>query len=72
MYRDGEVARRLMRNLCSVDYILRFDNPGGPGRTPLYRTDDFSTVSMVVLRNDEALPRARLVTAWKPVDSLPE
>ncbi len=61
MHRGGLRERQLMWDLCSVDYLLGFDGPGLPGRTPVYRTSDFSTISMLVQRNDLALPRARLV-----------
>lgn len=61
MYRGGLEERRLLWNLCAVDYILGFDDPDILGLPLVHRTDDFSTISMQVLRNRDALPRARLV-----------
>jgi hypothetical protein len=66
MYRGGLEQRQLMWNICAVDYVLGFHDPGLPGLHPVHRTSDFSTISMVSLRNDEALPRARLVPHGLP------
>jgi len=61
MYAGGAAERRLMWDLSSIDYVLAFEDPGLPGLLPVHRTSDFSSISMVSLQNQTALPRARLV-----------
>ncbi len=68
MYSGGVQERSLMWNLCAVDYVLGFDDPGVPGLLPIHRTNDFSTISMRVNRNHGALPRVRLVASGLPVN----
>ena len=61
MFGGSPADRRRMLDLSAVTYVLGFDEGAAPGLATVFRTDDFSTVTMSVRRNPGALPRARLV-----------